>query len=80
VANINVKKALERIRREINQVGKHIQFHSGVDKRDANLVDDAATDIAVTAAQIAEIARQAAGQRETGLVKRTRKTLGFTYP
>ena len=80
--NIRVRQALERLRREINQVGQHIVQHSGIDKKDAMVCDDLATDIAVTAAQIAEISRQAGGtSRKPGsLVRETRRALGFTIP
>ena len=44
---------------EINHLGEHILHYSGIEKKDAFDVDNAATDIATTATQIAELARAA---------------------
>jgi hypothetical protein len=80
--NIRVRAAIERISNDINRVGHHIVQHSGIDPKDARFIDNVATDIAVTAAQIAELARQAQGVREKSgsLVRKTRKAMGFTIP
>jgi len=80
--NIRVKITLERIAREINQTGQHILNHSGVDPKEAMTIDNLATDIAVTATQIAELARRSMGSsRQPGsLVRQTRRVLGFTKP
>jgi hypothetical protein len=80
--NIRVKATLERISRELNQTGEHVIHHSGINPREAMLIDNLATDIAVTATQIAELARQSMGSsRKPGsLVRQTRRTLGFTKP
>jgi hypothetical protein len=78
--NIRVKQALERLDTEINAVGKHILNHSGIDPKDAMLIDKLATDIAETAAQIAELAKQVQGQRNPRTLKKVRRALGFTTP
>jgi hypothetical protein len=78
--NIRVRQAILRIQTEINRVGHHIVQYSGIDKKDALAIDNAASDIATTAAQIAELAQQAQGVRTTGAKRRVRKALGFTYP
>jgi hypothetical protein len=87
MANIQVKRALERIDRDINRVGKHIQLYSGVDAGQAHDVERLAEDIAVTASQIVEIAREQIAKSMGGsykrpqrLVQKTRKALGFTVP
>ena len=72
---------MERIAKDINQVAKHVALYSGVDKKDANAVDNLAADIAVTATQIAEIARASAGNTSsTTVVKNVRRALGYTTP
>lgn len=57
--NINVRKAIEKISNEINRVGQHIVDYSGVDPRDARFVQNVAEDIAKTASQIAQLAKEA---------------------
>ena len=80
--NIRVKQALERISTELDRIGAHIVMYSGIDPDEARLIDNIATNIATTGAQIAGIARQVQGSNETpqGLVKKTRRALGFTSP
>jgi hypothetical protein len=80
--NINVRKAIERISDELERVGNHIVQHSGIAPKDAMFIDNVATGIAETAAQIAGIARQAQGSTETPqeLTRKTRRALGFTNP
>jgi hypothetical protein len=78
--NIRVRQAIEKLQKEINRVGEHIVQYSGIDKKDAFAIDNAATDIATTAAQIAELARQAQGVRDTSTVRKVRRALGFTHP
>jgi hypothetical protein len=79
--NIRVRQAIEKISNELNKVGEHIQLHSGIDAKDARFIDNVASDIAQTAAQIAAIAREVQGNTsgET-LVRNVRKSLGFTNP
>lgn len=80
--NIRVRAAIEKISNEINRVGQHIVQHSGIDPKDARFIDNVATDIAVTAAQIADLARQVQGSSRVpgSLVTQTRRTFGFTKP
>jgi len=82
MANMNVKKRLESIDAELRAVLFHVKQHSGVDARQAVLVDNAATCIVESAAAIAEVAREAQGIRERpgSLVRKIRKALGFTRP
>jgi hypothetical protein len=80
MANIRVARALEEIDSEINRIGKHILNHSGISKGEADYIDRIATDISETAAQIAELARQAQGQTRPNTLKKVRRALGFTVP
>jgi hypothetical protein len=58
--NINVRKAIEKISNDVNRLGEHILQYSGVDPRDARFVENVAEDVAKTASQIAQLAREAA--------------------
>jgi hypothetical protein len=58
--NINVRKAIEKISNDVNRVGEHIVQYSGIDPRDARFVESVCEDIAKTASQIAQLAREAA--------------------
>ncbi len=82
MANLNVVVRLTRIDRDLEEVRKHVKQHSGVSKGDAMKVDDLLSSIATGAADLAEDARAAYGNRERGgaLVKRVRRALGFTVP
>lgn len=81
MANINAKKRLDSLLKEIEQVGKHIALYSGVDQKDAEQIDRDATAICESAAAIAQIAREKIGYTNAKtLVKRVRKALGFTMP
>jgi hypothetical protein len=82
MANINVKQRLERLTTELDQVVKHVLQYSGVDKKDAFLIDSMATSLVTQGARLAEEARKAQGVRTTGhsLEKKVRKALGFTFP
>jgi hypothetical protein len=81
MANINVKKRLERISDDIDQVLKHIAQYSGVDRKEAPFIDNLATGIAQQASRIAAAARATEGDRTApNLPKKVRKALGFSYP
>lgn len=81
MANIRVKQALDRIETELNSVYKQIAQYSGVDEKDARIIDTTATNIASMAADIAGLARQVMGNTSgVKLHKQVRKTLGFTNP
>ena len=56
--NIKVCRAIEKIGNDINRLGEHIVQYSGVDPRDARFVENVAEDIAKTASQIAQLARE----------------------
>lgn len=87
MANIRVKAALERIGAELSRVRSQVSY-SGISKKDARLIDNMATDIAVEAAMIAAEARAVnleglnmpASRAPDRLVMRVRQALGFTYP
>jgi hypothetical protein len=79
--NIRVRTAIERLSNEINSLAKHIASYSGIDSKDARFVDNIATDIAVTATQIAAMAREVEGNTSSKtVVTKVRKSLGFTSP
>jgi hypothetical protein len=82
VANINVRKRLERVASDLDAVVKHVALYSGVDPQDALHVDNVASGICAQAARLAEIARHRQGIREPegALQRRIRKALGFTHP
>lgn len=81
MANINVKKALDRIQRELSAVYKQIAQYSGIDEKDARQIDNDATLITEIAADIAGAARQVMGNRSgEKLHKDVRRALGFTRP
>ena len=83
MANIRIKAALARIESELQSVAKHAQMYSGVDEKDALMIDNDATAIAIAATQLAVMARKARGQpakSADAVVKKVRKALGFTHP
>jgi hypothetical protein len=80
MANINVKKRLEKLDTEINQVGQHILHYSGIDAKDAMFIERIASDICETAAQIVQLAEDAQGMKSQDRRKKVRKALGFTTP
>ena len=83
MANIRIKAALDRIGDDIQKVAKHAEFHSGIEEKDALLIDNMATDIAIAATRLAVMARKARGLPERSgesVVKGVRKALGFTHP
>jgi nitrogen regulatory protein PII-like uncharacterized protein len=57
--NINVRKSIEKISNELNRVGQHVVDYSGIDPKDARFVENVCEDIAKTASQIAQLARDA---------------------
>lgn len=64
--NINVKKRLETIRRELSHVTNHIGEHSGIDPKDARLIEATATEIATLGFQVAALACDVQGNRDPG--------------
>ena len=82
MANINVAKRLERISADLSEVAKFIWLYHGIPEKDAMLIDTQATDIAVQAASVAALAREARGDRRAPdrIRKAVRRALGFTYP
>ena len=79
--NIRVKQRLESLDEDMYKVLQHITLHSGIDKKDARLVEDLAAKIAVTAANIVAEALLAQGHPSPKhVVTDVRKSLGFTNP
>jgi predicted HicB family RNase H-like nuclease len=78
MANMNVQARLTRIEREIDALRQHMLVHSGVSLDQAFRIDNLATEIAISAAEIAEEARRAYGEREKpgSLILRVKKALG----
>lgn len=78
MANMNVKRQLERIESELRKVHEYVRDYHGVSSSEAMQIDNEATGIAQTAAAIAAQARLAAGNRSgIKLVEHVRKALGF---
>jgi len=81
MANINIKKALERISKDLEKTAHHAHLYSGVSAKDAEYIDNMATAIAVQATHLSAMARESQGDRSAkSLVTKVRKALGFTYP
>jgi nitrogen regulatory protein PII-like uncharacterized protein len=57
--NINARKNIKKISNELNRVGQHIVNYSGIDPKDARFIENVCEDIAKTASQIAQLARDA---------------------
>jgi len=78
--NINVRKKIESIGKELSKLTEHIANYSGIAPEIARFVDDEMTSISVLAAQVAAMAREVQGDRSAGkVVKDVRRGLGFTY-
>jgi glycerol-3-phosphate dehydrogenase len=79
--NIQIRKKIESISNELNQLAEHVGNYSGIQLKDARFVNNVATSIAETAAQIAALARAVQGNRSAEhLLRDTRRALGFTQP
>lgn len=77
--NLNVRARLDKIQREIDQVVKHVVQYSGVDAKDAVMIDNTAAGIAEQAARICELARSQMGEPNPNTIAKVRKALGFVY-
>ncbi len=81
--NIRMKTALSRISDDIQKVAQDAQFYSGIDEKEALLIDNVATEIAVAATRLAVMARAARGlpaRNVESTIRGVRKALGFTHP
>ena len=56
MANINVKKQVESIDKQMERVSKHVQMYSGVSKASAAIIGNTTADIAQHAAFISGVA------------------------
>jgi len=80
MANINVRKAMERVGTVLVHVITQVEQYSGISAKDARLIESLADGICQQAARLSMAARAAQGQRDPKLVIRVRKALGYTYP
>ena len=79
MANLNVKKRLESISNDLLKVAEHVTNHSGIDRAQAMLIENMATDIVLQAVCIIAHARTAYGVKNAQkVIKAVRKALGFT--
>lgn len=79
MTNINVKKQLENVNDDLARIVEHIRLYSGVDIKDARLIDNMASNIAEMAAVLGAMARESSGNRSAKtLVKKVRSALGYT--
>ena len=81
MANVNVKRRLEKAASLLQGAVVQAEQYSGVSREDAARVDRECCAIAEQAVRIAIEARKAAGDRSIrNLMKRVRKALGYAYP
>lgn len=79
--NINVRKKLENVSNQLDQIIEHVIQYSGIPSKDAQFIDNVSTQICEASARLAALARDAQGDRSaTRLVTDVRRTLGFTSP
>jgi hypothetical protein len=82
MANIRIRPATARISDELNKVVQHAVQYSGVDVKDAPIIENDMMDVIQQAARLAGMARVARGypkSEEEKLVRKIRKALGYTY-
>jgi len=78
---MKTQKRLETVSHELQRIAEHIAQYSGIDAKEADIMDNIATGIAEMAAGIAAEARTKAGNRSgKTLVRNVRKALGYTVP
>lgn len=82
MANIQVKRQLTRIERELSRVAKHAANHSGITPTEAFGIGTTCMQIIETAAMLMGEAREVQGRKgaQKRLTKRIRKALGYVYP
>jgi len=81
MANMNVRKRLEKIEREMREIILYVEQYHGVPKEEAHQVDNEASVICQQAARLASTARKSMGISDASkLVKQVRKALGYTVP
>jgi len=81
MANVSVRKQLEKISNDLARVVEHIAQYSGVEQHEARVVDNLGTEISELGAMVATAARDAMGNRSAGsLTTKVRKALGYTKP
>ncbi len=79
--NINVRKKIEKLSDEMDQLLQHVAQYSGISEKDAMFVDNTATALCEGAARLAAEARAVQGDRSADrLEKDVRRALGFTSP
>jgi Asp-tRNA(Asn)/Glu-tRNA(Gln) amidotransferase C subunit len=81
MANMNVRKRLEKIEREMREIIMYVEQYHGVPKEEARQVDNEASNICQQAARLCTTARIAMGDKSAPkLAQHVRKALGYTYP
>ena len=81
MANINVRKQLEKISDDLDRVAHHVALYGGIDERDARGIDTVATSISEVGAMLASAARSQMGNRSAdSLTMKVRKALGYSKP
>lgn len=89
MSNPNVRKQLDKIAGELDNLGRHVVQYSGISAKDAHYVQNACSQIVQMAGRLieeAELVERAGGggvspgRGKRGVVKKLRKALGFTYP
>ena len=83
MSNMNVKKRLDYIQRNLAAVHAYVAQHGGISAADASAmaIDTIASTIAEDAAHVAARARLVRGDRSgVTLVRNIRKALGFLMP
>lgn len=65
MANMNVPKKLDSIRRELSKLVNHVAEYSGIPSRNVQTIERDATDVATLAAQLAIAAREVLGDPES---------------
>jgi hypothetical protein len=81
MANMNVRKRLEKIEREMREIILFVEQYHGVPKEEAHQVDNEASNICQQAARLCTAARVTMGDKSAPRLGRAvRKALGYTVP
>jgi len=77
MANIRISSRIDKIQRELQQVLTHATHYSGIDKKDAVIIERDAMAIAEMGAMLVDLCN---GRKPSKTTKAVRKALGYTYP
>ena len=80
--NIQVKRALARIEKDMQKIATHVANHLGIGATEAYQVATSCTGIAELAAMVAGEARETLGRKgaKPRLVRKVRAAFGYMYP